>query len=107
VIDHWTAREAAEHFEVPASTVYDWLRSGKLRSKRQGRRFWITTQALFNFVPPAGERIRPARAGESPRAGLVFGAAAQSIAWARERQEYLEREWAIVARAVEASADRS
>lgn len=107
MISHWTPGEAAEHFEVPVSTVYGWLRGNHMRSKRQGRRYWITTQDMATFIPPAGERIRPAEEGESPRAGMVFGAAAQSIAWARERQEYLEREWALIARSAEPSADRS
>ncbi len=106
MVSHWTAAEAAEHFGVPVSTTYGWLRSGLLRSKRQGRRYWITTQDLFTFVPPEGERIRPAAEGESARGGMVFGAAAVSRAWARDRQAYLEREWALVARSVDPLGER-
>jgi excisionase family DNA binding protein len=103
----WTPAEAADWHKVPVSTLYGWVRSGGMKCKRQGRLIWIATEEVLTYKPPAGERIRPAEEGESPRAGLVFGAAAISRYRSRARQAMLEREWALIQPVVEPSADRS
>jgi len=96
MIERWTPAEAAEHLAVPIQSLYRWLRGGHLRAEREGRMYWISTEDLLNFEPPGGERIRPAAPGESPRAGMIWGAAAVSMARARNRREFLAREWSAI-----------
>lgn len=97
MIDHWTPAEAAEHFEVPVQTVYRWVRGRHLRSTREGRFYWIPTEALIKFKPPAGVRVRPAAPGESPRAGQIWGAAAAAVTRSRHRREVFARERSAIA----------
>ncbi len=101
MIDRWTPAEVADFFEVPLPTVYGWLRGGHLPAKRQGRLYWISSDDIRAYNPPAGERIRPAAEGESSRAGMVFGAAAVSRFRARNRRALLEREAAAIERSTE------
>jgi excisionase family DNA binding protein len=96
MIDHWTPGEAAEHYGVPVQTVYRWVRGRHLRSTREGRFYWIPNDALVSFKPPNGIRVRPAGPGESPRAGQIWGAAANAVHRAQKRREFVARERSVI-----------
>lgn len=69
---HLTIEEAAEALGRPKTVVYRWIKTGKIRHEERGRgnnRFWITRQAIRNFVTAGvlkdiGKVVDWARTGE-------------------------------------------
>lgn len=48
--NHYTAYEAAEIFGVTFRTVYAWMRSGKLRAVKIGKRWYIPKEAVSELL---------------------------------------------------------
>lgn len=92
MVDHlWVSpRRFAAMSGIPVSTIYRWVRQGRIRSgRRDGRRLWLEVgeaAALAKSAPggvvPSRYRDefgRPLEGVECPRSELVFGTAAANV----------------------------
>ena len=52
---YFTCEEVAELYRVKLSTVWEWVRSGKLRSVKIGRVYRVKQSALDEFEKPAAK----------------------------------------------------
>lgn len=91
--DHLSPKQFAEKLGVPLSTVYRWIREGRLAAARgPGRRVWISRAVAQAFRPPVG--VVPPRysafPGACPREELLWGtvAAAELALRARAREDH-------------------
>lgn len=48
--NYYKVAEVAKHFDIPQSTVYDWIRRGKLQALRLGCRYRVSREALDAFT---------------------------------------------------------
>ena len=46
----YTVQEAAEILRMHTQTIYAWLRSGKLKSVRPGRKWLIPAEEIESFI---------------------------------------------------------
>ncbi len=49
----YTAQDVADRYQVKLITVYDWIRRGKLKAMRIGKKYFITPEAIAKFEADA------------------------------------------------------
>ena len=54
VATYLTPEQVADRLQVVVETVYRWLRSGKLRGSRLGRKVWRVAESDLNDFMKAG-----------------------------------------------------
>jgi len=55
-IEVYTLDEVQALMQVTRRTLYNWIRSGKLKSFKAGREWRVTKEALAEFIETATER---------------------------------------------------
>lgn len=75
-----TPDEVAERCRVTRRTVYDWLREGKLRGRRAGRKWLVSDEDIDRFLDPGAGPVAAELAAPVVDSSAALGAVQKSPA---------------------------